>query len=203
MGGLISELRQSIDAAGPFLDQSATLANHETRITDLRRDTDGNSSQLSALRSTTEANTERLADHGAILDRHEAAITENARVGTENSWRIDGDERQLAHHAAAIGALQHDLGEAMGSFREDLDRQGKRIDVATEGVAMALALKSPTIPDGKTFALSGGFGAFEGRQAFAMSGGIQATDAVEIDGGFAVGLQSGSVGGRAGATIAW
>lgn len=201
--GLISGLRQSIDAAGPFLDQSATLANHETRITDLRRDTDENGSRIAALGGVTRENTERLADHGAILNRHEAAITKNTRVGAENSWRIDSDERQLARHGAAIGQLQRDLGEEMGSLRQDLDRQGKRIDTATEGVAMALAMKTPAIPDGKTFALSGGFGAFEGRQAFAMSGGVRATEAVEIDGGFAVGLNSGSVGGRAGATIAW
>jgi hypothetical protein len=68
---------------------------------------------------------------------------------------------------------------------------------------MAMALSSPYVPEDKTFAISGGWGTFEGKNAFGLSGAMRATEYLQFDAGVAYGASTASVGGRMGATLAW
>jgi hypothetical protein len=77
------------------------------------------------------------------------------------------------------------------------------IDRANEGVAMALAMESPSIPAGASFALSGGVGNYEGRTSLAMAVSAAVGEMASISAGIGVGANSGEVGTRAGFQIAW
>lgn len=144
------------------------------------------------------------------LDDHERRITQVTNVVAGQQVVLNDHERRIARntsdierHEAAIGDLQSQMASGFADIDGELRHQSRRIDKATEGVAMAIAMKSPAVPEDKNFALSGSFGAFDGQTALAFAGGIRATEALQFDAGVAVGLDRGSVGGRAGATLAW
>ena len=77
------------------------------------------------------------------------------------------------------------------------------IDRANEGVAMALAMESPSIPAGASFALSGGIGNYEGRTSLAMAISAAIGEMASISAGVGVGANSGEVGTRAGFQVAF
>jgi len=87
--------------------------------------------------------------------------------------------------AAAIRGLNEDV-------RENRD-----------GVAMALAMQSPSLAGAENFALSGGFGAYAGGSAFAATGAVRISPNAQLDGGIGVGFRENRVGGRIGVTFKW
>lgn len=216
--GTVDGLRTGLDATEQdVLDTAAGLTGAVSDISllqvdlgDLRDsvlDTVGNvrvlTTDVTNIGTTTNTQTRVLNEHETRLNGHDAAIRRNTDDITALRTDTDANTRDIAGDRGRIDALETSVGRDMNDFRDELGAQGKRIDVATEGVAMALALKSPTIPENKTFALSGGFGTFESRNAFAVSGGVRAAEALQLDAGIAFGLDEGSVGGRAGATLTW
>jgi hypothetical protein len=72
-----------------------------------------------------------------------------------------------------------------------------------EGTAIALAIVGATLPAGKNFALSGNWGTFEGEHGFAATAVARLTDNWFAHAGVGVGVERGTVGGRAGMTYAW
>ena len=73
---------------------------------------------------------------------------------------------------------------------------------------MAMALGGlNTLPQGKRYALSGGFGAFDGHTGVGFGGVAElyqsAAYSVYASGGLAVGTDTGEVGGRGSLSIAW
>ncbi len=74
---------------------------------------------------------------------------------------------------------------------------------AYEGTAIALAMAGASLPEGKRFAISANWGTFEGENGFAANGILRVNDYVYFDGGIGVGADHGTVGGRAGVTLAW
>lgn len=144
------------------------------------------------------------------LDDHERRITQVTNVVAGQQVVLDDHERRIVQnttdirrHDLAITDLQSQMADGFAGVESEIRHQSRRIDKATEGVAMAIAMKSPAVPEDKRFAISGSFGAFEGQTALAFAGGVRATDALQLDAGVAVGLDEGSIGGRAGATLAW
>lgn len=89
-----------------------------------------------------------------------------------------------------------DLVNQVGSIRSD-------IRDANEGVAMALALDSPSIPAGASFALSGGVGNFKGRTALALAVSAAVGEMASVSAGIGYGFSSKDIGSRAGFQIAW
>jgi hypothetical protein len=73
------------------------------------------------------------------------------------------------------------------------------------GVALAIALGGgPTIlPDCKQLAVTANCGTFAGQTAFGASGVWRVSDNVFINGGMGAAILQGTVGGRAGVTVAW
>jgi hypothetical protein len=105
----------------------------------------------------------------------------------------------LSSQSAAIGALQSDTTTLF-----DLT-DGLRRDVhdANEGVAMALAMDSPSIPAGANFAMSGGVGYFKSRAAFAAAISAAVGTMSSLSAGIGYGFSSKELGARAGFQVAW
>jgi trimeric autotransporter adhesin len=69
---------------------------------------------------------------------------------------------------------------------------------------MALAMAGgASLPNSKTFALSGGWGTFEGSNALGFGAIGRVSDKVYLTGGVGMGLNNSTVGGRAGFLFAW
>ncbi|KAB0679923.1 YadA C-terminal domain-containing protein [Aureimonas leprariae] len=145
----------------------------------------------------------RLDDHDRRITQVTNVVAGQQLVLNDHERRITQNTSDIQRHEAAIGDLQSQMASGFAGIDDELRHQSRRIDKATEGVAMAMAMKSPAVPEDKNFAIFGSFGAFDGQTALAFAGGVRATEALQFDAGVAVGLDRGSVGGRAGATLAW
>ena len=100
---------------------------------------------------------------------------------------------------ASITALQ---GQTAALF--DLADVNRRdIRTAYEGVAMALAMETPGIPTGASFAISGGVGYFENKAAATAAFSARIGTMSAFSAGVGVGFDSGEVGARAGFQHAW
>ena len=144
-----------------------------------------------------------LKKNSADIEVHETLLAEHAAHMEAQDLQMSRSTKAIAANGQAINALAGRMDGMMDDMRSELDSHDRRIEKASEGVAMALAMKSPAVPDSKNFALSGSFGAFDSHTALALAGGVRATETIQLDAGLAVGLDRGSIGGRAGATIAW
>lgn len=105
----------------------------------------------------------------------------------------------IAGQGTAIAALQTDsvaLFDLVRDNREDIRE-------ANEGVAMALALDSPSVPSGARFAMSGGVGYFKGRSALATAVSAAVGEMALVSAGIGYGFKSKEVGARAGFQFAW
>lgn len=108
-------------------------------------------------------------------------------------------QSSFGSQATAISALQSDtvtLFELTQDLRSDVRE-------ANEGVAMALALDSPTVPAGARFAASGGIGHFKKRTALAAAVSAAVGEMSSVSAGLGYGLKSKEIGARAGFQIAW
>ena len=54
-----------------------------------------------------------------------------------------------------------------------------------------------------TFAMSGGYGNFEGSSAVALSGGLRVSPNVQLNAGLGYGVSHNNMGGRVGVTVSW
>lgn len=77
------------------------------------------------------------------------------------------------------------------------------IDRATEGVALALSMDSPALPEGTNFALSGGIGYYDSKSAGSMAMTARIGQNAAVSAGIGVGFDSGEVGARGGFQFAW
>jgi autotransporter adhesin len=71
-----------------------------------------------------------------------------------------------------------------------------------EGTAIAMSMAGATLPAGKTYAISAGWGTYRGEQGFSASGLVRLSDHAYASAGIGLGSR-GSVGARAGVTLAW
>ena len=77
------------------------------------------------------------------------------------------------------------------------------VDKAYEGVAMGLAMESPSLPAGTNFGVSGGVGYYNDKTAATAAFAARVGDNASISAGVGVGLNSGEVGARGGFQFAW
>jgi hypothetical protein len=74
----------------------------------------------------------------------------------------------------------------------------------SEGVALSIAqARTAGLAEGKTYALSLGFGGFEGKGSAGLGGTARLSDRIFLSGGLGVGLSSGVVGGGAAVSFQW
>ena len=68
---------------------------------------------------------------------------------------------------------------------------------------MALALDSPTVAPGSTFAISGGVGHYDNSESVAIGASYRSSEKMLWSGGLGVGLDRGKVGARLGVSYSW
>ncbi len=103
----------------------------------------------------------------------------------------------------ASNAQVNALSGQVNTLFDLTDINRRAIERANEGVAMALAMESPSLPAGTTFALSGGVGYYEDRASLAMAITARVSENATVSAGVGAGFNSGSVGARGGFQIAW
>jgi hypothetical protein len=91
-----------------------------------------------------------------------------------------------------------------------LNAANRRIDKAFEGTAIALALATPPFHPGQRFVVQGGWGDFEGNNAFGLSaagligyGTFGPGSTVTVSAGIGAGTNAGTVAGRAAIAVGW
>ena len=221
----ISDLRGDTGIHGTRLDahneilvrHKDVLNGHETTLTAHEETLADHQTTLGAQQTMLGTHESTLANHQTTLDTHEAALaghetalgTHTAELGVLRERdagmirEMDAHRDAIMQNADDVAALGQRMDGGFGRLDEAVADVDRRVDKTQEGVAVALALKSPYVPENKTFALSGGWGNFEGSNAFGVSGGLRANDMVQVDAGIAFGVEDQAVGGRAGATVSW
>ena len=157
------------------------------------------------------------------------AAGEVSATSTEavNGSQLFATNQQVAANTTAITALQTGQGGQAGQIAAlqagqaaqamQIAVQGDQIQTlfdladinrrdirrANEGVAMALAMESPHLPPGATFAVSGGVGYFQNRTAGTFAFTMRAGPTTAVSAGVGFGFNSGEVGARAGFQHAW
>ena len=100
-------------------------------------------------------------------------------------------------------AVDRSIGESMSSLNGRVRSLGQQVEDNKEGIAMAMALNTPYVPEDKTYAVSTSIGSFEGSQALAASMGYRFDANTQFDAGITYGFDRNQVGGRIGVTYAW
>ncbi len=196
-GGVIEAIEVEVNL------QAAAIADLDVDIGDLRGSltlVEGDVASLVSITGDHEiriaALDDTVAGHGLTLATHTTEIAALQQVSLATT-------ATLATHQTRLDDIDSRLNDGLATLGAGLSAVNGRVDRANEGVAMAMALKSPYVPADKTFALSGGWGTFEGEHAFGLAGAVRATEYLQLDGGVAFGAGHATVGGRLGATVAW
>ena len=215
-------------AMGP----GATALGWQSAATAERAQAFGHLAQATGVRSTAvgEAAAAAGARSIAVGDQASATGDNSVAIGagaeatgdnqfvlgnTSNTYRAAGiaSEASLAAQSGAVGVVTSDaqgnlavdrsLGTAMGSLSDSIRSNSRQIEDNKEGIAMAMALDAPYVPEDRTFAVSAGLGSFEGSQAIAASMGYRFNANTQFDAGITYGMDRDQIGGRIGVTYAW
>lgn len=196
----IASLGSENDAQDQDIDSMRrAIAASSSQMNGAQAEMAGVRSDVASVQQENANQNDAISNLAAVSDDQAAQLDQHATMLTTQSQRMASLEANDARGSEATANMVSRLDKA-DTRMEAMDN---RIDVANEGVAMAFALKSPAIESNKTFAISGGWGTFEGENAFAVSGAVRANDFIQLDAGIAVGSGNSSVGGRAGATVSW
>jgi hypothetical protein len=109
----------------------------------------------------------------------------------------------IAAAQAALAATQATQGGQINTLFDLADLNRRDVRRANEGVAMALAMETPMLPTGTTFALAGGVGYYNHRSAGTASFSARIGNHSAFSAGVGVGFDSGEFGARAGFQHAW
>jgi hypothetical protein len=179
-------------------EQDGKLANHETRIT---KNTSDIATHETRITNTEAKNTEQ----DGKLANHETRITKNTTDIASTNTRLNefnGTGGSVESWATSVDTLNYNQNNRLNNIDSHLGVLDKKMEKAYEGVAMALAMESPQVDQGKKFGLSVNWGTFEGENAFAAAGKIRFDNTWSGTAGIGVGT-AGTVGGRAGIQAQW
>jgi hypothetical protein len=134
-----------------------------------------------------------------------SAASRAAQGGPVNFVTSDAAGNLATHSAADMGLATTGDISALNSQIGGLQ---KRDNELAEGIAIALALSTPTFQGNQTFAARIGWGNFDGSNAMGLSlagvldrGGFGKGTTVVIDGGIGYGSADGTVAGKGGITF--
>ncbi|MEL7445964.1 MAG: YadA-like family protein, partial [Pseudomonadota bacterium] len=151
-------------------------------------------------------NTANIATNTGNIATNTMGIATNAGNIATNTASIGTNAGNIASNATNIAALQSLTATQTGQINTLFGQTAANsaaIDRANEGVAMALAMESPMLPAGTSFALSGGVGYFESQGAGTLALTARVSDNASLSAGVGVGFDSGEVGARGGFQVAW
>ena len=158
-----------------------------------------NSTAIGAGATSTAANQVTLGGAGSTvrLGGYGAGILQTDANGTisTNTSLLSG----LSTIQGQISSLQSDTATLF-----DLsDRNRRDIRQANEGIAMALAMESPDLPDDARFAVSGGLGYFQHQAGGTAAVAARIGPMSSFSAGLGVGFDTGTLGARLGFQHAW
>jgi hypothetical protein len=138
--------------------------------------------------NTTGPSASATGNNSVALGAGSIATADNAvSVGST------GNERRITNIAPGVNATDAATVGQLNIFDDSF----------ANGVAMAMAMGSGYLPEGKTFALSTNQGFFRGMTASAISGYVRASEAIVISGGVSYGYKGNGAGSRVGVQWAW
>ncbi|WP_207793855.1 hypothetical protein, partial [Polymorphobacter multimanifer] len=163
--------------------------------------------------TTNRANQVKLGGTGSSVTVGDLAASTLAQSGSVNVVTADGSGTLGAGPsvaslatAASVGMLNGQVNTINGQVGQlfslnDINRADIR--KANEGVAMALAMESPSLPTGANIAIPGGVGCYQTRTAATAAVSFRTGDMSSLSAGVGVGLNTGEVGARGGFQVAW
>ncbi|TIX51148.1 hypothetical protein E5222_01315 [Alteraurantiacibacter aquimixticola] len=172
-GNLATTVLDIPDVSGLTSD----VASLDGRVDTLETDVGGLTTQVASVDGRV----------GTLETNVSGLTTEVATLGTT----VNGLSNQVTAIDGRVGILESGVAE----LRDDIRR-------GYEGSALAMAMGGAILPQGASFAVSGGWGTYRGEHAFSLSGVGRLGNNVYAQGGLGVG-ERGGVGGRAGVTLAW
>ena len=141
---------------------------------------------------TSDANGNLASDGGAIfstLDDHETRISKNSA--------------DISRNSADISKNRADIRENRNQIR----KLGNQVDENQEGVAVAMSVNGPDLVTNESFGVSFQWAGFESGNAIGsgFTGVVYRDEQYRfaLTGGIGVGLDEGTVGGRAGGQLTW
>jgi hypothetical protein len=156
--------------------------------------------------TTTRANQVVLGGAGSSVTLGSLASSTAAQTGTIYVNTVDASGTLGQGIAMSSIALKSDLIPIYNDSDTlfDLTAQNSAaIKRANEGVAMALAMDTPSLQPGEKIAMTGGVGYYEDEGAVSMALSARIGDNAWISAGGGVGLGSGEVGARGGFRVGW
>jgi autotransporter adhesin len=164
-----------------------------------------NSTALGSGANASHANSTAIGA-GAVTTRDNQVA-----IGTaSNTYTMAGitSEASRAAQGTPVGVVTSDAQGNLATMNLDdfftpVTELSRGVDRAQEGVAMAIALGGVHLPAGKTFAVSMNYGNFSGHNALGFGAIGHVRENLYLNGGIGIGLSSGAVAGRVGATLAW
>ena len=148
---------------------------------------------------------------GAATTRANQVLVGNA----QNTYTAPGiaSAASLAAQGTSVGVVTSDeagnLAVDRGLFNQinglsnELQSVRADVDINRAGIAMAMALQTPWVPDTKRYAMNFSTGFYRGKQAGALSLAARLNDMVQVNGGLAMSFNNRDVGGRVGVTLNW
>jgi hypothetical protein len=96
-------------------------------------------------------------------------------------------------------------GETRWQTTHGTQRSLNRVDLAFQGTSVAMAMPTPMIESGKTFAIAGNFGSYDSSHAFGLAGAFEVGPGLSFHGGISVGADTNqqSVGSNVGFNYSW
>jgi hypothetical protein len=89
----------------------------------------------------------------------------------------------------------------IANLTNGLNQAIRQIDQNTQGIAVAMAMSGLTLSPGKTVAIGGNVGFYNGKQAAAFQAAVRLHPSVILNGAIGIGFDSSNVGGRVGAQV--
>ena len=192
-------MTKAVDQKTNVTDIDTNTAGIATNVTDIA----GNSTRLTATEAETTSNTNRITATENITTANTAGIAANASdIGTNasninsNTGRITTNETNIGTNTAGIASLNNQVSSLTTSVQANRE-------VASDGIAIALASKAPTLPAGANQAITMGFGHYDGRTAFAGGFTARVAPRSQLYGTVGLGFNTGKVGLSAGYQFSW
>lgn len=189
----------SAGAAAAIATAAAVNATQDTRLTAIEGVNATQNTAIADVQSVNATQNTRLTGVENVNTAQAASITAIEGVNATQNTRLTALDTLTASLGSQVSSLQGQTATLFALSAEN--REG--VNRANEGVALALAMESPALPAGTSFAISGGVGYYQSQSAFSAAFTTRTGPNSNFSAGLGYGLNSGEVGARAGFQAAW
>ncbi|MPZ40946.1 MAG: hypothetical protein GEU95_23440 [Rhizobiales bacterium] len=145
------------------------------------------------------------------INQHGVRLTGVETHNTQQDTRLTGVETVNTQQNTRLTALESGIAgqaEQITAINQSLKSLSKRDGELADGIAISLALAQPAFQPGQRFAIRGGWGNFDGSNAFGVSAAgllhsFRNGGSVILDLGAGVSTKHSMFAGRGGVTLGW